>query len=1312
ATGDRVRWRADGELEFLGRADFQVKVRGFRIEPGEVEGVLRAHPSVANAVVLARGAQGGRRLVGYVAAAAGANPASAELAAWVRQRLPEYMVPAAFVVLDALPATASGKIDRGALPDPEWADAARPFVSPRTPVEAAVAHVWSAVLGVDAVGAEDDFFALGGHSLLATRVVVRMREGFGADLPLRALFEAPTVAGVAARIAADAQAAARVADAWARLRAGGSPDPLDRIPPRDPAAPAPLSFAQERLWFLAQLEPGSTAYNMPFALRLAGALDAAALERALGTVVARHQALRTVFRAGDGGPEQVIVPAGAVDLPADDLSGLDAAAREAEARRRAQAEFHLPFDLSAGPLYRFALLRLAAEENVLLLTFHHAVMDGWSMDVLYRELGALYGAFARGRAAELPPLPVQYADFAAWQRAWLEGGVMDAQAAFWRERMAGAPAVLDLPTDRPRPAAMPRRAERVRTRLPAELWTRIESLARAEGATPFMVLLAAVQALLARHAGQDDVVVGTPVAGRTRGETEGMIGMFVNAVALRTDVSGNPAFRALLARVRETALGAFAHQDVPFERLVAELATGRALNRAPVFQVMLTVQNADEGAPALPGLRTELLPSDQGHAKLDLLLNVRHRADGVHAAIEYAAELWDAATMDRMLGHLAALLQGALARPELPVLDLPMLGEAERRTLLAWSRTPAADPPGETALAVFQAQAARTPDALAVVGGAEQVTFAALHARANRLANHLRGLGIGTEDRVGVCLARTPELIVALLAAMKAGAAYVPLDPAYPPGRIDQVLQDAGARVLVTTAELARGLSIPTGVVVVEVDQDARAIASASADAPAVSLDAENLAHVIYTSGSTGRPKGVMIRHGAVASFLRWMHGRFPMAPGERVVGSTSVSFDVSVAEIHFALGCGATLVLVENALSLAEPGAMAGAVQASMVPGAAAELLRLGALPGTLRRLNLAGEALAPDLARDLYAAGVPEVHDLYGPTEDTTYATHAHVARGVVRNTLGRPLGGRAAYVLDARLRPAPIGAPGEIWLAGRGLARGYLGQPARTAERFLPDPFAGEPGARMYRSGDRGRWMPSGTLEYLGRADFQVKVRGFRIEPGEIEAALREHPRVRGAAVVATQEDGGSVRLTAYVTPSAGVHPTAAELKAHLSARLPEWMVPGAVMVMDAFPPTPSGKLDRAALPRPQAEAAAEHTPPRTGDEARLAAIFAEVLRRDRVGVHDDFFAIGGHSLLATRVVARIREAFGVDVPLRAVFERPTVAGMAAVVQAGAAAAPESIDILGRGTAQRLVDRVDELSEEEMDRLLATLSLDGDL
>ncbi|MBW3571291.1 MAG: amino acid adenylation domain-containing protein, partial [Gemmatimonadetes bacterium] len=950
-TGDRVRWLADGTVEFLGRADDQVKIRGFRVEPGEVASAVHAHPRVREAAVVVReDAPGDRRLVAYFAG----DATPAELRAWLRARLPEAMVPAAFVAVESIPLTRNGKVDRRALPVPEARDDADGYVEPRTPTEEVLAEIWGELLKTERVGAEDGFFERGGHSLLGIRMVARVRAAFGVEVPLRALFESATLTAFAARIDA---ARGQPLAATPRMQA------VER------GRALPLSFAQQRLWFIQQLDPASTSYNVPYTLRLRGALEARALERALGLVVGRHEALRTRIEVRGDQPVQVIDPAAPFVLAVDDLSG--SADAEGEAMARAADEARTPFHLERGPLFRARLLRLAPDDHLLVMGAHHAVCDGWSLDVVFRELAHAAAAYAAGEEPELPALPLQYADFAAWQREWLEGGELDRQLAFWTDTLAGAPTVLDLPTDRPRTAAPTTRGTAPFV-LAAEVAEGVRALARREGATPFMVLLAAFQLLLARYTGQDEVVVGAPVAGRTRVETENVVGFFVNTLPVRAGLAGAPGFRALLRRVRSAVLDAFAHQEVPLERIVEAVDAPREGGRTPLFQALF-VMMGEPRVVRIPGLTATPAAVAGGAVKFELTLAVQPRAQGLHCSLEYAAELWDAGTMERMAEHFAALLRGALAEPDAPVAELPMLAPAEREALLSWARTPGAAPV-ETAAALFHAQAERTPDAAAVVHGAESVTFAELHARANRLANHLRAQGIGTEDRVGVCLERTPELIVALLAAVKAGAAYVPLDPAYPSGRIDLVLNDAGARTLVTTAALADRIGVPPGVRVVRVDADAAEIASRPEGAPRVEIGPENLAHVIYTSGSTGRPKGVMIRHGSVASFLRWMHGRFPVAPGERIVGSTSVSFDVSVAEIHFALSCGAALVLVDNALSLAEPGAMAGAVQASMVPAAAAELLRLGALPGTLRRLNLAGEALGADLARALYAAGVPE--------------------------------------------------------------------------------------------------------------------------------------------------------------------------------------------------------------------------------------------------------------------------------------------------------------------------------------------------
>jgi amino acid adenylation domain-containing protein len=1246
-SGDRGRWTVDGQLEFAGRADFQVKIRGFRIELGEIESVLRAHPAIADTVVVAHGTEAAKRLVAYVVPAEGQASAAAELAAWLKARLPDYMVPALFMTLDAFPRTSSGKLDRKALPAPEAATETRSHVAPSTRTEEVLASLWADVLRVERVSATAHFFDVGGHSLLATRLVARIREAFRVELPLRAMFEAPVLADLARRIDGTG--------AQALL-------PPVEPAPRDP--PPPLAFAQQRLWFLHQLEPESTAYNVPAALRLRGVPDVAALERALSAIVARHEALRTTFSAVEGSdPVQVIHPAVPVRLAVEPVDG------ETEARRMAAAEAAAPFDLARGPLFRARLLRIAPEDHVLLLTLHHAVSDGWSMGVLFRELQALYGAFSRGDGPPPAAPPVQYADYAVWQRRHLSGPVLDAQLRYWQDRLAGAPAALALPLDHPRPATQSYRGATVPVAVAESTAARLRAVARAEGATLYMTLLAAFGVLLSRWSGQEDVVVGSPVSGRDRGELQELIGFFVNTLPLRTDLGGDPTFRELLARVRETVLQAHAHQDVPFERLVEALRVERDTGRPPLFQAMFLLQEGAAG-PSLPGLDARVLEMETTTSKFDLTLGMQDGPDGLRGALQYAADLFEPATVRRMAGHLGMLLDAVAADPDRRVSEVPLLTDPERAEQAAWY----AGPPLAGAAAAFPAQfaarAAEAPDAVAVLHDGARTTYAELEARANRIAHRLRRLGVGPEVPVGLCLPRTPELVAAALGILKAGGAYVPVEPHFPPERIAAVMRDARAAVAITVSAVADSVDLDPTTRVLRMDDAATraAIDAESEVAPSIDLHPESLAVVIYTSGSTGKPKGVMIRHGSIGAFVAWMRDAFPLRRGEVVLGSTSFAFDVHMAELEFALASGATLLLVENALALADLDRGIEIAQASMVPTAARELLNLGTLPGRVRRLNLAGEALPRDLARALYAAGTPEVHDLYGPTEDTVYNSHFAVPADVGRMLLGRPFDGRRAYVLDRRMNPVPAGVEGDLWLAGCGLARGYLDRPGLTAEKFVPDPF-GAPGARMYHSGDRARWTADGRLEFAGRADFQVKVRGFRIELGEIESVLRAHPAIADTVVLARGTEAAK-RLVAYVVPRPGASAEAGELAAHLRVSLPEYMVPAAFVALDAFPRTASGKLDRKALPEPDAAAesdAATYVEPGTPTERALAGIWMEILGLPRVGARDDFFDLGGHSLLATRVMGRIRHDLGTELPLRTLFEAPTVARLAERVDA---------------------------------------------
>jgi pristinamycin I synthase-3/4 len=1186
-----------------------------------------------------------------------------ELRRFVQAELPEYMVPAAFVLLAALPVTAHGKVDRRALPLPEPARSGprREIELPRTATEKLLAGIWSELLGLDLVSLDDDFFSLGGHSLLATQVVSRLREPLGVELPVRLLFEAPTLAGLAARVDA------------ARDLAGNGAQRSIRPVRRD--GDLPLSFAQQRLWFLDQLEPGRAAYNLPIALRLSGSLDAAALATALHAIEARHESLRTTFHAADGRPAQRI---GTVrrGLPAVvDLSALPSRSTETETHRLAGDETCRPFNLERGPLWRGLLLRLAAREHALLLTLHHIVSDGWSVGILVRELTTLYSAALAGRPSPLPPLPVQYADFAVWQREWLRGEVLEERLDYWRTTLVGAPPVLNLPVDRPRSALSARRGGLLPVRLQAALAAPLAALGREERATPFMTLLAVWTAFLSRLSGQDDFLVGTPIANRNLVEIEDLIGFFVNTLALRGDLSAAPPFRALVGRVREATLNAYAHQDLPFERLVEELAPERSLDHTPLFQVLFVLQNAPVGKLALPGLTLAPIELEARGAKFDLTLSLAEEGSELAGSLEFDRDLFDPVTAARLLERFSVLARAAAAEPDRPVADLSLLSPAERQqTTIEWNHTGDLAISGVDLYELVAAQARRTPEAEALVWQRERLSYGELTGRARRLAGTLRRLGVAAEDRVGICLRRSTDLVVSLLAVLAAGGAYVPLDPAYPTERLGFMVDDARMVVVITSEDLRERLPdlAAAGVRVLTLDGEGAAAGPETGDAlPSVAL-AGNLAYLIYTSGSTGRPKGVAIEHQSAVALARWAGSVFSREEMAGVLAATSMSFDLSVFELFAPLSCGGKVVLAENALELPLLPAAAEVTLINTVPSVMSELVRMGGVPAGVRIVCLAGEPLPGALVERIYEAGtVNRVYNLYGPSEDTTYSTFAHVLAGERRPPLiGRPVDGTRAYVTDRGFQPVPAGVAGELWLGGQGLARGYLGRPELTAERFAPDPWSPLPGGRLYRTGDLARHRPDGSLEFLGRLDHQVKLRGFRIELGEVEAALRTHPGVGEAVVlVSAGGEGGHQRLVAYVVSSAEIGGGA--LRSYLTGILPAHMVPAAFVLLEALPLTPNGKVDRQALARlaPVPEVSGTGAP-RTPLEEILAGMWTEVIGLDRrgpgPGPEDSFFALGGHSLLATQLVSRLRSALGVELPLRAIFENPTLSALGASVE----------------------------------------------
>jgi amino acid adenylation domain-containing protein len=1073
--------------------------------------------------------------------------------------------------------------------------------------------------------------------------------------------------------------------------------------PRQPRTgqPFPVSFSQLREWILDQLEPGSAAYNIPGATRIEGPFHPRVYAAALNGIIQRHEVLRTTFSVADGEPVQVVTPELRIEAPVIDLEALPEAAREIEAARRVGLEQQLPFDLARGPLLRSGVVRLGPRDHIAFFTMHHIISDGWSVGVFYRELATLYEAFAAGRPSPLPELPVQYADFAVWQREWLQGEVLDRHLDFWRGQLAGAPARLELPTDRPRPAVQTFRGGSVPFALPADLGRAIRALAQAEGASPFMVLLAALQVLLARWSGQDDISVGTYTGSRGRAELEDLIGFFINTLVLRTDLADGPGFRALLRRVRETTLGAFAHQDLPFEKLLDALRVERDLSHTPLFQVLLVLQNFPARPVDLREAEVRLTPitGTNEHVNFDLSLWLNDAGDAVSGLLQYNRALFDASTVERLARQLRTLLEAVVADPEAPVHELPLLDDTERAELAAWSggRVPART--AETVPARIFAQAERTPEAVAVETESVRLTYAELVDRAGRLAAHLRGLGVGPESRVGVRVERSPELIVGLLGVLAAGGAYVPLDPALPAERLAGMVEDAGVEVVLgkDSKDLNDNTKTPRGVSLSLLSFESLLSLRSLESFPSF----DQAAYLIYTSGSTGRPKGVVVEHRSLAAYVADAIEVYGLEPGERALQFASIGFDTSAEEIWPALVSGATLVLRSDEMIATVPQFVAALDRLGItllnLPTAYWHELAAGLdglrLPESLRLTILGGEKAMPERLEPWWAAGRVRVVNTYGPTEATIVATRFEPAVGSVPVDLpiGTPIAGARVWVADRRLQLVPKGVAGELLIGGAGLARGYLGRPDQTAAAFVPDPWGSEPGARLYRSGDRVRFRPEGpegALEFLGRVDQQLKIRGFRVEPGEVENALTAHPDVRAAVAGARPDASGAPRLVAWVVLGAGTSPNISDLRRWLAGRLPEPMIPSAFVLLEELPQTPSGKIDRRALPEPESERPRlerEYVAPEGPVEEALAEIWAEVLGLDRVGVSDDFFELGGHSLLATQVVTRIREQLQVDIPLIALFQMPTLEQLAVVVE------------------EAILDRIESLEEDEVKELL---------
>ncbi|MDZ7358889.1 MAG: amino acid adenylation domain-containing protein, partial [candidate division KSB1 bacterium] len=1275
-TGDRARFLADGNIEFLGRIDNQVKIRGYRIELGEIESALEKHPSVKDVVVSAReDAPGSKRLVAYIVTKNGVQPTVGEFHSFLKEQLPEYMVPSYFMFLEKMPLTPNGKIDRRALPAPDQQSAAvlaTEYVAPRTPVEQKLAQIWTQLLGIEKIGVNDNFFELGGHSLLATQLVSRIRAEFHIELPLRTVFEVPFIAELAKKIDI----------ALVSERAFEAP-PIVPVPREQEL---PLSFAQQRLWFLDQLEPNSPFYNIPEAVRLRGHLDVEALEQSLNEVVRRHESLRTTFHSHRGKPYQVIHPNMIIPLRKVDLRSVPLDDRELELQAIAKQEAQRPFDLTIGPLLRATLVQLDVDDHVVFYTMHHIIGDDWSSAVLVREITLCYDAFTHNRPSPLPELPIQYADFAYWQQQWLQGEVLEAQLNYWKQQLSGAPARLELPTDRPRPPVQTFNGAYKTFEFSEELSQAIKDLGNKEGTTLFMTLLAAFQTLLYRYSGQQDILVGSPIANRTNGQLENLIGFFVNTLVFRTDLSGNPNFRELLHRVREVALGAYAHQDLPFEKLVDALQPQRDLSHSPLFQVMFVIQNVPRQASTISGLSVIPIENHSGTSKFDMTLFMLEEGNKLAGALEYNTDLFDEATIVRMLQHFENLLKQMVSQPELRIDEISLLSPEERhRAITVWNDTDVAYPAHRFVHRLFEAQVERTPHAPAVVFGTEQMTYLELNQAANQLAHFLQKMGIGPERMVAIFMERSLEVMVALLGVLKAGGAYLPIDPSYPKERVAFMLEDANATVVLTQERLVANLPAQSTKmmepqagrppVIICLDFEWRRIASESDQNLSVELDDDHLAYVIYTSGSTGKPKGTLITHRGFMNYLFWCLENYPLKQGRGSLVHSSLAFDATITGLYAPLLVGRAVYLVPESKDI------------EIVAQSLRQYRNFSIVKITPAHLQLLGNQLPAEEAADLvhafiiggenltsdhiafwlqYAPNTKLINE-YGPTETVVgcmnYDTpHDFRKRGSV--PIGFPIANMKVYLLDQNLEPVPIGVPGEMYIGGVAVARGYLNRPDLTAEKFIPDPFSGKPGARLYRTGDLAKYLPDGNIEFLGRIDHQVKIRGFRIELGEIQATLGKHPGIKENVVIDWRVDGDT-RLVAYYVPGQEPAPSMDELRAFLEEQLPEYMIPAAFMKIDSIPLTSNAKVDRKALPAPhlsRSDIKKEFVAPRTRTESELAKLWTELIKIDRVGIYDSFFELGGHSLLATQLLARVREQFKVDLPLITIFEAPTLSAMA--------------------------------------------------
>ncbi|WP_375511200.1 amino acid adenylation domain-containing protein [uncultured Nostoc sp.] len=1265
-TGDLACYLPDGNIEFLGRIDHQVKVRGFRIELGEIESALTSHPKVWETVVVTQEDQlGNKCLVAYVVPKQKVGVTSSELRSFLQKKLPDYMIPSVFVTLNALPLTPSGKVDRLGLPQPDQIHHEREetFVAPRTSFEEELTRIWAEVLRLEQVGINDNFLELGGHSLLAVETLSRVQRIYNVELPLHCLLEAPTVAELAKHLETACQ----------NQKQEFLPQAIQAVK-RNRNLPA--SFGQQQMWLLNQLNADIPVYNETATVRLTGPINVEALSRSLNEIIRRHEVLRTTFRQINGEVVQVIAPAITVSLPFVELQQIPESEREMEALRLATLDAQQPFDLASGPLLRAILIQLSVTDYRLYLTLHHIVTDGVSLyNVFLKELEALYTAFDAGQASPLADLPIQYADFAIWQQQCLLSEVLEADLTYWKQQLTNLP-VLQLPTKGLRPSVQIFRGARQCLALSSRLTEAIKALSRQEKVTPFMTLLAAFKTLLYRYTQQEDIVVGTVTAGRERPELQGLIGFFLNNLVLRTDVSSNPSFAELLQRVREVTLGAYAHQNLPFEHLVQALNPKRSLSHNPLFQVSFVLE------PPVPvidsGWTISQLDVDTAIAKFDLTVELDERPEGIIGRFEYNTDLFDDVTINRMIGHFQTLLESIASNPNQHLEEIPLLTETEQHQLLEeWNNTHTDYPQNKCIHQLFEEQVERTPDAVAVVFEDQQLTYQELNIRANQLAHHLQTMGVRPEVLVGICVDSSLEMVVGLLAILKAGGAYLPLDPRLPQERLAYMLSDSQVKVLLTQKQIIGELPQTTTNVVV-LDRDWEAICQYSQFNPVSGVKPFNLAYVIYTSGSTGQPKGVAIPHSAICNHMLWMQANFPLTETDKVLQKTPFSFDASVWEFFAPLLAGAQLVMArprghQDSAYLTQVIREQQITTLQLVPSLLQMLLEQEEFKTckSLKRVFCGGEALSVVLQERFFDQLNADWHNLYGPTEACIDATFWTCKRGINQQVvpIGRPIANTQIYILDNQLQPVPVGVKGELYIGGAGLARCYLNRPDLTAEKFISNPFSQFEGARLYKTGDLARSLPDGNIEYLGRIDHQVKIRGFRIEIGEIEAVLSQHLQVRETIVIAREDRPGDKRLVAYIVPNKKKKLSIGDLRAYLLGKLPDYMIPQAIVILETLPLTPNGKVDRRMLPMPDSskpELEEKFVAPRTLIEEVMANIWAEVLGLEKVGVNDNFFNLGGHSLKATQVISRVQKAFQVNLPMRKLFEEPTIAQLSQSIE----------------------------------------------